>query len=528
MHCRRFLLLFATVAGGFLLCSGRENPPSVRPSRDAARAETEAHQVLALHALDSAVHIASQLDARPKGFLILSAARAVSAKSPKLAHRYFVSAFQTSEQMPVIDEYNTRNSIQVGVIMGLLPLNLDEALNLFSAIDRPQWTVEPSEDFRVPVAKMAVDDLLARHGKTDVDRAIELLNFMGDSGQYPYRAAEDVVHYLHSIKKDWRSEGIFAAAMEYFRNDDQFMDSGDNFTDCILSTAGEVSSNSTLSAIHLVIDRTRSLEDKTTSQGHEPARAYGISSKKGNQLLQRRSSYFAAQLIPLARKLDPAYADSLQKLDREIESIATYPGADQSIAALFALDGPGADLEEFDTRITDNKLLRAIRNTDDDQQALELSKRITDPARRAQALAQIASNVAHRDPALADRLLIRAEALFDDIHDEREKLEAVISMVTALLKMDDRKKAESLISKGYSITTSLLDKEINESVTEEGVLFNPLAVLYRQLADLDAKINVRGALARAESISIPTLRSAILIEIAGAVLKRPRLDSSQW
>ncbi len=204
----------------------------------------------ALGLIDSAVELAETCEPVSQGFLLLIAADAVSQVDPQRERAYYVKSFEASRKMP---RSMARLGLQQDLVARMVNLNLDQAAELLELMDWPEIAPNPDLDVRSNLARAIVAELLKRNTPGDAERAVALLGYLGNTGQYPYPAAEHIIHFFHRHGEDWRATDVFSEAWNYFRNDDRFEDSTDQFVALMRASQGEVASAALVRAIRAII-----------------------------------------------------------------------------------------------------------------------------------------------------------------------------------------------------------------------------------------------------------------------------------
>lgn len=484
---------------------------------------------VALSAVDSATHVASHLAPEARGFLLSSAAGAIAKAKPAKATLLYKAAFSAAQKMTLLDPFNLRMGVQEGSVAGLANINPDLAAEWLMQVDRPQWTGYPTDDFRSRSAGLITDRLLKRNRKHDIDTLVDLFEYLGETGQYPYRAASRLLQFLHSRGQASRARDIFVQMIGVFQRDDQFPNSANEFADLILANATELPDSALMTAIRLVVEKARRNEEPNEQEKKDDDHArFLISSPAGSLTINQRSTYLALRLLPLATHLDPALASELEAQNPELDSLAKKLPAQQlavwSKGSLATLHGSSNSdqFHEFQQIIDEQRILTDVekRSGSDADEALQLSKRIQRPDLHALALAAVAKGLVKSDPHRSAALLDEARPALDTINDDGRKVEAIVSIASVWVELGNKARALSLLDHGYSLAGALLKKESAENdATEEKLLLGPASRLLIRLVRVEAMTNAYSAIARANSFSgTPALHALLLIEAARMIL----------
>ena len=474
--------------------------------------------------------MAAQLPPEPRGFLLAEAARVVAGAKPSKAIEYNTLAFDAAAEMPLMDTFDLRIGVQEGVVAHMVRLDPDRATELLMRTDTPQWTGYPDEDPRSRAAALLVDRLLKRNGKKDIEQATQVLNYLGSTGKYPYKAASEMIKVSYERGQLSRADALFGQALTFFKRDDHFASSPDEFADLVLTNDQKLPRSSMVAAIRMIVDKVRAREEQTAKTGDPEHRKFLISTPGRSLPVHRRSTYLALRLLPLAKRLSNTLADELQHQDSDLNDITKPLSPEQlnelSQASLAMLHGDSdptsAQMLNFGRQVEDQQTLRNIEKmASDPDGAVTLLDKIHAPENRARASAAIAHSLFKSDPSRAASLLDDAEASLEKLSDEQEKAEALIPIASAWADLGNNKKALSLLSDGYASAEDLYKKEEKRGSTDEELLLGAAARLFRRLIEVESGIDPRGAITRVPSrAAAPALRAVMLIDAADVILNK--------
>lgn len=487
-------------------------------------------QDFALSTVDSAVHMVTQLAPESQGLLLAAAARAVASAKPTRAIEYCTLGFNAAEEMPLLDTFDLRIGVQEGIVAQLVLLAPDRATKLLMRIDKPQWSGYPGEDPRSRSAALLVDRLLKRNGKKDVEHATEVLNYLGSTGQYPYKAASEMIKVSYERGQQSRADAIFGRALAFFKKDDQFASSPDEFADLVLANDQMLPQSSMVVAIRMIVSKVRATEEETAKAGDPEHQKFLINTPNRSLPVGRKSTYLALRLLPLAKRLSNDLADELIQQDSDlggaIKGLSPEQLNDLSQGMLAVLHGDSdptsAQMLNFGRQVEDQQSLRNIEKMDGDPDgAIGLVEKIETPETRILALAIIAQSLVKSDATRAASLLDDAEASLEKLDDEQKKVAALVPVASAWADLGNNKKALALLSTGYSSAEDLYKKEQKSGSTEEQLLLGVAARLFRSLIQVEVRIDSHGAITRVPSRAPATaLRAAMLIDAANIILHK--------
>lgn len=530
----RFPILPALLVLSLFLSSpnylAAQKATSQRKNRPAVLAKGSQRREAALAAVASAVHMSSKLSPELRGFLLAEAGMAVAGVEPAKAVQYCTLAFDTAEEMALLDPYDLRIGVQEGVVANMVRLDPEKAADLLMQADRPQWTGYPDDDPRSRSALLLVGRLLQSGGDKNLQKIKELLDYLGATGKYPYRAASLVIQFLGKHQRRGDAAAVFQSAVAYFDKDSQFPTSPDEFADLIVSNAAALPGSALVPAIRAVVDKAEKAEQNAASSDAPPHRRFMLSTSNGTIPVSKKSTYLALRLLPLAKKLSSDLADDLEQHDPALNSMVKDLSPEQlttlsqgRLAVLNSDSDPSSSqMQGFAEKVNDQRVLQKIRTMGNDSKgAISLAETLNSSGPRIQALAEIARSLSESDPARAASLLDEAESSLEKVEDKQEAVQAVLPIASAWAGIADRNKALAALSRGYSLTTALYQKEEESGATDEDLLLGPSARLFRRLVQTEAEIDSAGTIGRVQSRvgSIP-LRAVMLIDAAKVILEK--------
>lgn len=523
------LALFDLSDRGALAAQQAKRPASTQAT---SQPERRSSKQFALNLVASAVETAEESDPDSQGFLLFLAGDAVSAVDPEKAKEYYTSSFEATEKMA---QSYARLGLQQVILARSMNLDLDQALHLLDRMDTPDITTHPGVDVRVGSARVIVERLLQRNSPDDVDKALGLLRYLGDTGQYPYAAAGEVIKFFHQRGEDWRGADVFSEATNYFRMDDRFGSSADQFVELCSESEGKVPNNVLVTAIRTVLDLGGGRERAgAETQGEQGA----ISAPAQDSLRIGRTAYLASRLLPIAMRLDAKtareeaerYAALQQSMNNRRHQA---PRAGQSDTSVFVEGESSSEKqEESYEQSQDARTLQKVLELagKDAEQAKARAEEIQLPGYRSRALAAIARNLAKGAPGKAISLLQEAQSLVENVDSAQalsveellkvtgEKVEALADIAEAWERLGDARKASALVGEAFLLALNLREKQAAILPMVPGG-FGVSANLLRRLAQVETYADPTHAAKRAESISDPRLRAFVLLGIAKHILQ---------
>jgi hypothetical protein len=512
------LVALAFSGGGVTAAQGGK----LRSSReDAAKPDGQASAQFALSLINSGVEAARSCDPASQAIVLLMAGDAVRTVDPKNALTYYASSFEAAASM---ERSNLRLALEPGLVNQVADLDLDEAVKLVEKMDTPEITANPDVDARVATAHRLVAKLLARQAADDTDRAVGLLDYLGDTGQYPYAAAGETVAFLHQKGEDWRAVDVFMKAIGYFREDNRFKDSPSGFVDLMEASEGKVPDSVLVSAIHLCIAAVKEAITSPSTTGTRP-----------QEWRPGESENLVARLLTIARRLDPRPANELGELYLKVhKSIKEQTSSAGGRSGLLPINASGTkpdDHVDMEGGVNEGK--RAWEEVSDlaakdSAAALIRARTIQLPEYRSRALTTVASNL--RSPEKATSVLYEAEVAAEQIDSPQGtsveewakttgKVEAMVDIAEGWERRGDVERASASLSKAFALALDLIQKQ---AALRPGAPsgFGASTYLLSRLTQVAASLDPTQAAKRAYSISDPRLRAYFLVSVATAILRK--------
>lgn len=488
----------------------------------AAKPDGPSSAQFALSLINSGVEAARSCEPVSQAIVLMMAGDAVRTLDREKALTYYAGSFEADEN---IGRSDLRLVLQPMLVAQIADLDLGEAAGLVERMDTPEMTTDPDVDRRVATAGRVIEKLLARNAPDDPDKAVHLLDYLGDTGQYPYAAAGETITFFHQRGEDWRGVDVFMRAMGYFREDNRFKDTPRQFVDLMQTSEGKVPDSVLVSGLHLCM---ATLKDRITSQGTTgtPSRRWPLGV----------SEDLVARLQMIARRLDPRSVNELRglytKLPEPIMEQARPAGERSDLPrATESRTEPDGRVEEKGEVTEAQQAWREARALADKDPAAALARAaaIQLPEYRSRALAAVAKSI--RTPEKAASALHAAEAAAEQIDSSQgasleEWIEKTSGKVRAMAEIaegwerwGDAEKASATTGKAFALALDLIQKE-GTLRPEAPSGFGTSASSLSRLAQAAASLDPTQAAQRAQAISDPRLRAYFLVSVAREILRK--------
>ena len=485
-------------------------------------------QVLANQTLESAESQARGLEAPMRSYSLLQIAEAFAASDPVKARGLLQDAFSAS--LSVQDDPFSRENLQQNIFQALIPISMsDVEERLAQAEPRPR--------------KQAADGIISHYiEKKQFGKAVDLVQQVASLDEFPYAAGG---HLMDALPPDMNAEKqtLFASAAASYRSHEHkgaFGTIGDNsFTGLLTRFGDSIPPKLALESIDEILSQARKNDDKFSVT---------VGGEGGSATFNSNYEYQLFAVLPLLRKLDESGADKLLKEDADLQStMQQYPNGMDSVspkpAAASDKDaqpkrrGTSFSVSDNSSKASSDEAMRQEMRRRSD---LILKQAETDPTQaiaqatalplmiaawmpspRASALEAIARSNMKKQPASARLAVAELRKTITDLP-TRDQFKYLSSAADIYLQMDDKDKAEDVVSDGLGVAAKLLDHDVNPDDPNKALkAWWPSTDAYRRLVEIETKISHPATAKLLQEIKDPDIRALESIMFARALLGLP-------
>lgn len=352
------------------------------------------------------------------------------------AKQYLKTAFDLSMGIPPADNLG-RERIQASIAGSLAPYSLKDAVAMLKSVEIGSGAYDP----RTP-AILKIVGLLT--GKKQFDEAIELVNSLGATGQYPFAAARDI--FEHLPKGDFRRAMVFGNAMTAYPARPAL-----EFGEFLAGDWDQIPSRTAEAALRQVVDTVMAMKDDGLTES--------LGGAKGAVVLGSRQEVELFDLMHILLRLDPKKAEEILVRKPGLRAaLAQYPEGRQQMGELVSRNrgyqssaGEAVETTAYLQAVERiEKVLDTIHDNVTDAQVdqiLELAKGIPSPAKRAELLANLAQLTADDQPEIARMVLKKSLALLDEGKDSNARLDALKEVARLAHGMHDDEAAWNAVQR---------------------------------------------------------------------------------
>ena len=502
------LMLFAWAA----LCAQQRSeptPPEKLQPRDKAR-----------QLLDSAAKMVTSAQPQVQVAALIHLGENYHLLDRKKALEYLEQAFAAAADLPSGGGEDQRGDMQAKVISSMAAVSLDKAMDLLPQLTAAGAPSGPGQsDPRLGPTEKIVRLLL---DKKDFARAIEVVETIGSTGEYPFRAAQLIFDKLPA--EDPRRVQVFGDATTAFVGRTY-----GPFADFLSRHWQEAPRPVAEAALKAVLNSILDKKDDSFMQTN-------ISSAKGTVTLNSRQDIELFNVMHVLRALDPKRADELietradlrSAVERFPQGIASMSGGENeslSIATVHGSTRPSQreSAEERLRAIAESRAAEAQAELKQDpQRALSLVRGIPVLSMQAQVLGSIASSVSEKDPSTAKSVLDQTMQLLEEIKDPRERIPVWEIVAEAAHRAKEEQRAWEAIDRGLSDAAALYKRDADVEASNEALReYWPSTQAYRRIVWMAAKLFGADAEPLLAKITDPDLALLARIEMARSLLGQP-------
>ena len=485
-------------------------------------------QILANQTLESAESQARGLEAPMRSYSLIQIAEAFTVSDPAKARGLLQDAFSAS--LSVQDDPFSRENLQQNIFQALLPISMsDVEERLAPAEPRPR--------------KQAAEGIISRYiEKKQFSKAVDLVEQVASLDEFPYAAGGRLLDALPP-EMNAEKQTLFASAAASYRAHEHkgaFGTIGDNsFTGLLTRFGDTIPPKLALESIDEILSQARKNDDKFSVT---------IGGEGGSASFNSNYEYQLFAVLPLLRKLDESGADKLlqenaalqaamQQYPNGMDSVSPKPAAAPDKDAQPKRRGTSFSVSDNSSKAGSDEAMRQemMRRSDlilkeaetDPTQAiaqasaLPLTIAAWMPSPRARTLEAIARMNMKKQPASARLAVAELRKTITDLP-MRDQFTYISHAADIYLQMDDKDKAEDVVSDGLAVAAKLLDHDINPDDPNKALkAWWPSTDAYRRLVEIETKISHPATAKLLQEIKDPDIRALESIMFARALLGLP-------
>jgi hypothetical protein len=465
----------------------------------------EASKKSALDLLDRAVKLAEQFSPEEQADTLFGAADVAARLDAQRANAWSKQAFDLTRKMP---EIQSRVARQKNALRVLAVNDPDTALALYRQQDVPK----PDgfgEDPRALTVPSIFSVVWASKGRSYLSQLQGLAVYLGQTGQYPYRAMTDIALDLAKSEKN-QARHILGDATRAFRRDPGFASSNNEFIDLIVKTRTIPRRSALKDELRAAVE----LLQRSSASRHSKWRI-GVTTPVGNTEFDSENEYLLFRLLPFAKTVDPSLAERLLKTYPALRN-APHIGVDTPVQESGAVSISGTASEER-MRVTLDRS-RGFHVSElaesDPVQARALAEQIENKNLRVIAFALLAATYVRIDPRQAHDWLNDGECSLGSITDDETKLGLMTVLVRSNDLMGQEQVARTLLATAFALAEKVSSEDRRQHPERPVYALHGADALYELAYEAARLESIQEAEARISTVEDPHLRAGLLISAA--------------
>lgn len=440
----------------------------------------------------------------------------------KKAIEYFKQAFAAAI-LPPTGQGPFARSTQMEIVVALTTLDTAEGIALLKRMEPPT----AGYDNRSFAASRVIGALLQQN---QIQDAIDLADYMGSSGAYPFSGVSQIMAKLPP--GDNQFAAVFTSALSaYTVKPDR------GFVSLVMRYHKDLPAGLAEAALPRILGAILS------GKGDIPYDAQTFSSSKGTATFTSREESELFDVAPLVREIDPKRYEDLLATHAELRSaMQLFPGGGPSVAddrgiTIYTVSSGGKSSDDASVKraadaLNNRMKLSALINTraeaaliaaaTDPDKALDLVAEIPSSPKQAEVLARIAQSVGENDAAKARRVLSRCITLLDDVKYPEDRVIAWDGVAGVAIVIKDDAILQRAIDRILADAAELYKEDTNTDRPNRAWRENwPSTQAYRRAVIRAAKLLSVDAEPVLQKIIDPDQNVLARITMAQALLERP-------
>ncbi len=439
----------------------------------------------------------------------------------KKALEYLRRAFGITAGIPP-DSFDAKSIVQGEIAGKMAVLSMDEAIEMLRQI------VPIQAENGIDPRQRAIDNVILKLvEKKELTRAVEVLNTLGATANYPYLSAQIVFEKLP--EGDGSREALFGYAMSAYT-----LRGGDGFTTFLGKHWKDLPRVQAEAAVKAVVENV--LAKKNEDQQYSTT----LSGQKGSVTFTDPRDIAFFDLMYIVQEIDPKRATEILDTRPVLKAaLAKFPSGRESMGTMLSWStnsGSGAAPDvQAANGLADSRLGAAMQllNFDDKatdevkhrqfDKALEIARSIQLPDRKASALGMIAEGLGDSDPAQSRRVLSQCLDTLKEIKDVQARQPIWDHIVAAAHELKDDKLAREAVGHSLDDAAELYRMDTDADGTNTALRdWWPSMNAYRHAVIAATKAFGVDADLILLKIADPDLNVLARLEMAATLLEHPR------
>ena len=426
-----------------------------------------------------------------------------------------------ARQLPM--EWN-RLAIEKNAVMALSYQNPARAMAMLRSLDLPIADGDSfTEDLRSDGAVTVFQNYWRAHKPKGVSELRSTAAFLGQTGQYPYMAIQDVILDLAaSAPKEQKqlpipAQSLLSDAYSSYERGSKFEIEDDEFVEFLKALKPVLPPNILRQGLELAVDH---LLDPDRPHPQQSYLAH-VQTEKGSATFQHRQEMLLFELLPLIREIDPNWAVQVIHRDPVLAQAEGNSGKEITAEGVIS-PGSSGPISEQSPGIQRSRAAAAgeLAQTNPDG-ALQLAQTITDKSLQAVALANISSVIASSSPIRAKDIEKTINDSVSSLKDGENKLEALSALARATASAGDKAAFRKILEKCFALGENLFEEDAGAHPDKPTYASQPYSIL-SDLIKTTTSPDPASMTMQVEQIRNDDLKAYLLQSLADALYAAPR------
>jgi hypothetical protein len=417
-------------------------------------------------------------------------------------------AFAASLGIPP-EKTGRREKAQSLIAGATVPVSLPDAVAMLKRITAGAAS---DEDPRQEAIEAATAKMIE---KKQVDAAIDLINSVGATGKYPFKAARQIFAALPP--EDVRRPAIFAYALSAYT-----LRPSEEFGEFLVKHWKEIPKTTAEAAVGQMVSTVLSAKDEGWNET--------LSAEKGSLTLHGRRNVELFDLMHVLEAIDPKRAAEILDRNPELKAaIARFPQGRESMGQIMNWSHSDGDPGPADERGAEmGRVFGELEKLPEDMsdrlkmaKLLDLAKSVRNPSIRLEVLTSIIGGL-EDDPVAAGSILSQCIELLKEVKALPQRAESWSTVALAAHQIKDDNLAREALDYAFDDAAELYKLDIDADEPNPGPRDQwPSANAYRRIMISGAKIFGVDSPTLLNRIIDPDMALFARVELAQALLERP-------
>ena len=460
-------------------------------------------------------------------YLTETAAKLRTSQVKDWAKEQFQLAFQLAYSW-------NRVAAEKNALVSLAAVDPDQAIQLFRSMDLPIASSKGTfpEDVRSDGAYSIFDAYFAAHGIGTLTRLRSLATYLGETGQYPYRAMGQLMKRINdpqervkvaSVRRRDLTNSVLSDAMHYYGRGSRFESEDDDYLFFIQQLRTVLSPFMQRKTFQLAVEHlTKEAEPDKDRQF-----IANVYTSKSVTSFRSRKQVLLSELLPTIRQIDSAWADSIVREHQSIFHDQSPPSEIQRTeGAVFIGDQSGITPALQEQALERGRLqyIDQIAPTKTDE-AFRLSQSLSDPSLRSIALAHVATAYQAQSSEHVPTTMQQLRDTMAKVNDGEGRVAALSAFAEASANIGDLPSARTAIEEAFTVGEEVFQQEADTNPGQPAYTSSVMRDL-SGLVKVTMKLDARETVNRIHQLRNTVLKAYLLNDAADALIEASKPPKS--